>query len=78
MDDLKLAKIKQFLRDESMAFSIKEAMKDAFLKPSKDRSIENLAARFIAVELLEEAWKDLKRFQDEEESKANKSPQIGL
>lgn len=78
MNDLKLAKIKQFLMDEAMAHSIKEAMKDAFLKPSKDRSIENLAARFIAVELLEETWKDLRRFQDEEENKGNKSPQIGL
>ena len=78
LNDIQLAKIQRFVNDKAMSNVVFEVIRESFLKPSKDRSVENLASRFIAIELLNEAKKDLVRYADETSEETKEVKQIGL
>ena len=78
LNDAQIAKITRFVNDEAMFRAVFEVIKSSFLKPSKDRSVENLASRFIAIELLNEAKGDLVRYLDETSEETKEVKQIGL
>ena len=78
LNDVQLAKIQRFVNDKAMSNVVFEVIRESFLKPSKDRSVENLASRFIAIELLNEAKKDLVRYADETSEETKEVKQIGL
>lgn len=78
MDETQKNKIKNFLSDQIMSDSVKKVILDTFLKPSKDRDVQNLAASMIAVERLEEAWKELNRIKGEQRKENRENIQIGL
>ena len=70
MDELtKKAKIERFLGDSVMSQVIKSVLEQSFTKASKDRDASVLAARFLALELLGEAWKELERYKNREVAK---------
>ena len=75
---LKDEKIRRFLADEAMASFVKESLREAFLKPSSETDTAYLASRFLAVELLEQGWKDLAKYQSDNRERAPSPPQPGM
>ena len=48
-------------------------------KPTKDRDVQNLAARFMAIEILRDSWKELEKYKNDEQNKSSSSiKQVGL
>ena len=68
MDNTKKEKIKQFLNDRNMSATIKEVLIESFLKPKKDNDVQFLAASRIAIDLLNDAWTELRKYQTDKSS----------
>ena len=73
----KKAKIARFINDRLMAETIYDIFLQSFLK-TKDRDVHNLAASMIAIEHLNEAWKELEKLKNEQDSEEKGRKQIGL
>jgi len=63
-------KIRRFIRDERMSDAVREVIECEITKPTKDRDVQNLAARFLAIEILRDAWKELGRYKDSVDEKS--------
>lgn len=72
------SKIIRFLDDEAMSDSVKQVLTAAFLKPKPNRDVYQLAASRIAIDLLEEAWRELEKFRSESEVESKEGVQVGL
>lgn len=78
MNENQKAKVVRFLNDKMMSDTVFDIVQQSFLKVSKDRDVHNLAASMLAVEKLQEAWKELKSVKDEQQVVEKRSVQIGL
>ena len=78
MDDTKKSQIIRFVNNESMADAVREVMTKSFLKPSKSTDVHFLAAKTIAIDLLEDAFKELNHFKKVEREPINKLINQGL
>ena len=73
----KNAKINQFLNDKLMAKAVYEVILDSYLFSQRQSDVNFLAASRIAIDLLQEAWKDLSKHKiKEKEDKV--SGNVGL
>lgn len=61
MDTARIEKIKRFLADQSMQLAVKDTIQASFLKKNPTADVQFLAASRIALDLLEDAWKELHR-----------------
>ena len=61
----KTDKIKRFVNDKEMAKAVHGVVLRAFLKPVKDQDIYMKAASRIAIDLLDDAWKELLKYKSE-------------
>lgn len=66
-EEQKKVKISKFLADESMSDTVYLAIRDSFLKKRGVKDVQVLAAERLAVDLLEDAWKELERYATEVE-----------
>ncbi len=71
-------KIDWFLKDEVMSSSVYEALRDSFLKTKGQKDVQILAAERIAIDLLGEAWRDLKKYSSDIGTETQTLKQIGL
>lgn len=71
MNPDKTERIKRFIVDERMAEAVKEVIQKSFLK-TQSKEVNYLAASRIALDLLEDAWKELLRYKEEEGEKSTK------
>jgi len=76
--DSQIAKIKRFLADQEMSETVKRVIRDSFLKPREKSDVYILAAERIAIELLNEAFKDLERARNVENGPIKRENNIGL
>ncbi len=53
------AYIKRFVDDERMSEAVHDFFKHVFLRSPKDKSVQSLAAAWMARELFEDAWREL-------------------
>ena len=72
------SKIIRFLDDQAMSQVVYDVLLRSFLKASKDRDVQNLAASMIAVERLDDAWKELAKLKNEQKVEREDRLQIGL
>lgn len=74
-NQLKKEKLKRFVADKAMFESVKETMTSSFLKPLPNKDIQFLAASRIAIDLLNDALRDIeilaKREENEEKPPIN-------
>jgi len=75
MDEVK---IKRFMQDKVMSESVKAVMLKAFLKTSGSKDVQTLAAERIAIDLLEEAYRELNKYASQEEKEEKILTQVGL
>lgn len=78
MSEAKREKIRKFLNDKNMSEIVKEVLMGAFLKPKPQTDIQILAASRIAIDLLEEAWKELKKAGAFEEREVKELRNVGI
>jgi hypothetical protein len=71
-------KIKRFLADKIMANAVKTVLNQTITKPCKDRDVNILASRFLAIEVLQEAWKELEKYKADDEPVNKITNQVGL
>lgn len=78
MNDAQKEKLRQFGNDVVMNEVVKQSITNSFLKGKPTDDVHIKASRFIALELLNEAWKDIEVFKDKAEREGEKKKQIGL
>ena len=79
MDNYKTSKLQKFLEDKAMSNAVYEAIRDVFLKDKKyGNDINTLAAKMLAIILLEKAWEELERFKSKEDEGGAKLTQVGM
>ena len=71
-------KIKSFLADKVMSNAVKSVLMDSFLKNSKNTDVQTLAAERIALNLLDEGFKELNKYANKTERTEKKVGQFAL
>ncbi len=61
-----------------MSDAIYEVLSASFLKASKTDDVQTLAAERLAINLLQEGWKELKKLKSEAPREDKGSIQVGL
>lgn len=64
-------KIKRFVSDKVMCESVRQAVLDSFLNRKAEQDVHVLAAKSLAIEMLQQAWRDLERYRTESEVKSS-------
>lgn len=70
MDNLKKEKLNQFSNDLAMNNAVKELLVSVILKPKGNKDVNYLASERIALDVINEAWKELDRFKPESDSES--------
>lgn len=78
LDDTQQSKVKVFLKDRVMAEAVRKVLLASFLKPRGDKDVHTLAAAKIAIDLLDEGFKELDRLKDPKEEPGTNPMNIGL
>ncbi len=78
MNDTQKNKLERFMMDTVMSDSVYEVIRDSFLRNRGQRDLQILAAERIAIDLLNDAWKELTKFRSEKEQQVNEIKQVGL
>jgi flagellin-specific chaperone FliS len=78
MDENQKNKLIRFLNDKITSDAVYDILLRSFLKVPKDRAVENLAASMIAVERLDDAWKELAKLKGEQKAQGEDKLQRGL
>lgn len=63
MSQLSPERVKRFIVDEVTAESVKTVLMDSFMK-KQDGDFHMKAAQMIALDLLQEGWKELERYKN--------------
>lgn len=63
MDPTRRAKIVQFISDQRMNDAVFNVIRDVFLKPGHATDVHFNASRFLALEQLQLAWRELERYK---------------
>lgn len=66
------------MADETMSNTIKKVLRETFLKDSGVRDVYTLASERIAINLLEEGFKELKKYSNETKKLEKDTKNIGL
>ena len=73
------SKIKRFMSDIDLQQSVRQAITNQFIKPCEVTDVNFLAAKMIAIELLDKAWKEMGKQSERKESTVGDSTrQIGM
>lgn len=78
MSEFKQEKLKRFVNDPGMSEAVFEAVLKEFLKPKPNAFVNEQAASFIAIGLLQEAWRLLEKFKQTESDGPPVGKQVGL
>jgi hypothetical protein len=74
----KQQKIARFLADAEMADYVKDVMLMAFLKERKGADVHVLAAKSLAIDFLQEAFRELDRYRTAAKERVMENGQPGL
>lgn len=72
------SKIKRFVDDADLSNAVYEVILNSFLKSKPNRDVYQLAASRLAIDLLDEAWRDLDGFKNELDEKLKVGVQVGM
>ena len=78
MDELQIRKVKLFLADTVMSDAVHSVLLETFLKPRKSDDVHVLGASRVAIDLLQESWRELKKIQIADERDSVSSGNIGV
>ena len=72
------SKIKNFMSDKIMSNAVKNVLREAFLKSQKTTDVQTLAAERMAINLLEEGFKELQKHSNKEKNERENVDNVGL
>ncbi len=75
---LKHAKLQQFSNDKYLQDAVYEVLMEIFLKKKSGEDVQMKAARFVAIELLQEAWDEATKFSSDNKTDEKSTGNIGL
>ena len=78
MNSPEQTKIKNLFKDKALTDALKMTIQQSFLKKKKERDIHFLAAKSIAIELLDEVWLELERYNDVSVDNKSNGGNVGL
>jgi hypothetical protein len=78
MSNIDDVKIKNLFKDKALTDALRLVIQQSFLKKKKERDIHFLAAKSIAIELLDEVWADLERSNSVVGDESTKNKNVGL
>lgn len=78
MNDIQQNKLERFAMDTVVSDSVYSLIRKSFLSRKGQRDVQILAAERIALELLDEAWKELSKYRIENNQESTGNKQIGL
>lgn len=71
-------KLTKFVSDPVMANAVHQVLLDAFLKKKDRHDIHELAASRIAIDLLEDAWRELDKYKSPGQKEKKDLVQVGM
>ncbi len=66
------------MADVDTQIAVKQFVTDQFLKSNKSTDVNYLAAKMIAIELLNSAWKEMDKQRERRDIPVSGSSQVGL
>jgi hypothetical protein len=78
IDETQKAQIQRFLEDADTANAVKSVLLDSFLKERKGQDVYVLAASRLAIDLLNEGWRELEKLRRENEDTNKSTRQVGV
>ena len=78
MQQFNKERIARFMSDEIMSESVKESLTMSFMKKREKSDVNLKAAQMIALELLQDSWKELEKVGQASQEKTKERTQIGL
>lgn len=72
------ARIKKFMSDVETANAVREMLTKSFLRKRERSDIYMAAAERLAIDLLEDAWRELEKIKGQDESEKRDLSQVGL
>lgn len=66
------------MSDRDLQTAVRQAITEHYLKSNKSTDVNYLAAKMIAIELLNTAWKEMGKQSDRKELSTVDSGQVGL
>jgi len=71
-------KIKNFISDKVMSGAVHDVLLDSFLKKGDTTDVQTLAAERIAINLLHDGFKSLKKYASENTQETKTLKQVGM
>jgi len=78
MNNTQIEKLHKFANDKVMTEAVYNILLEVFLKKGSEEDVSIKAARFISVEKLQDAWKEIDKFKSDEKGEEPIRQQIGL
>ncbi len=78
MNPTQKEKINRFLMDKTMAVSVYEVLLQSFLKPKPHGDVHILAASRVAIDLLQEGWRELEKYREKTDGVVESVGNVGL
>jgi preprotein translocase subunit SecA len=78
MNQTQIAKIQRFMDDHAMSDSVHAHLQQAFLKRKEGEDVMMKAARFVALNLLDDAWRELGNIARMDAQDTPPRSQVGL
>lgn len=71
-------KLTRFANDEKMSDSVYQVLLECFLKKGSNEDVTTKAARFISVEKLQDAWREIDKYKSDAKGDEPIRQQVGL
>lgn len=75
---MKEEKLKRFIGDDVMANAVYDVIHSSFLGRKGTKDVQILAAERLALDFLDEAWRELDRYKAKEDTQTPQLRQVGL
>lgn len=73
MDPTRKEKLKRFASDRMMFAAVREQILSTYLRPRAKLDVQVLAAERLAIDLLEDAFKEIERFRVDDEARPERT-----
>lgn len=71
-------KLKTFINDGEMERAVKSVILRVFLKTPSQRDVQTLAARWLAKDLIDDAWRELEKYKSDQLTTKKEVTNIGV
>lgn len=78
MNDVQKAKITKFVSDTVMSDAVYDVLLKGFLKERPNQDVHSLAASRLAIDFLNQSWKELERYSTEQQKEEKEVGNVGL